>query len=255
MKLPPTATVSTTFKNAEGSSVPEEFALAARANPEVIPEMAETPSERKDLEKEALARQYVLIIDQSGSMSWPDKRNTTRWESARRAVEKLVETIFKYDVDHTVPLYLFNDKVTFVGECTDSSQVIEVFDSHRPGGTTDLAKCLDVAIEEYAGRKRPNYEVVPGTTFIIVLDGCADDKEAVKRTVRKVADPANGYVANHTQVALSFLRIADDPEAKRFLKELDEGFCGVPDICDTKEDDILDTQGGIDKLLYDAIFD
>ena len=254
MKLPSTPAPSTEFKNATGSTVPKEFALEARKNPEVIKEMAETPSEKKALEKEALARQYVFCIDRSGSMGWPDG-STTRWESARRAVEKMVETVFSYDIDHTVPLYLFDNEVEFVGECTQSSQVVEVFKSYQPRGTTDLAKCLDVALEEYAGRKRCNYEVCPGTTVIVVLDGCADDKNAVKDAIRKFADPANGYVSNHTQLAISFLQIADDPGATAFLKELDDGFIGTPDICDTKKDDILSVPGGIDQLLHDAVFD
>ena len=254
MKLPATAAPSTEFKNAQGSSVPQEFALEARKNPECIPEMAETAKEKSDLEKEALSRQYLFCIDRSGSMGWADG-STTRWESARMAVQNLVETIFEYDVDHSVPLYLFDHEVTFVGECTKSSQVVEVFNSYQPRGTTDLARCLDVALEEYAGRKRVNYEVCPGTTVIVVLDGSADDKSAVRDVIRKFSDPANGYVANHTQLAISFLQIADDPGATAFLKELDDGFAGTPDICDTKKDDILSVPGGIDTLLHDAVFD
>ena len=254
MKLPATAAPSTEFKNAQGSSVPKEFALEARKNPECITEMAENLEEESQLKKEALARQYVFCIDRSGSMGWPDG-STTRWESAREAVEKMAETVFKYDVDHSVPLYLFDHEVTFVGECTKSSQVVEVFKNYQPRGTTDLAKCLDVALEEYAGRKRVNYEVCPGTTVIVVLDGCADDKDAVRAAIRKFSDPVNGYVANHTQLAISFLQIADDPGATAFLDELDDGFAGTPDICDTKKDDILSVPGGIDKLLYDAVFD
>lgn len=254
MKLPAAEPASTTFKNAEGSTVPKEFALEARKNPEVIKEMAETPSEKSALEKEALARQYVLVVDRSGSMSWPDG-STTRWESARKAVEKLVETVFRYDTDSKVPLYLFDDQVEFVGECTSSSQVVDVFKNYQPRGTTDLAKCLEVAMEEYAGRKRGNFEVCPGTTFIVVLDGCADDKDAVKHVLRKFSDPANAYISNHTQLAVSFLQIADDPGATEFLQELDDGFLGTPDIVDTKKDDILSLPGGVDKLLRDAIFD
>ncbi|CAM9866627.1 unnamed protein product [Ectocarpus sp. 12 AP-2014] len=254
MKLPAAARASTEFRNAEGSTVPKEFALEARKNPGVISQMAESPSEKRALEKEALARQYVMCIDMSGSMSWPDG-STTRWESARKAVEKMAETVFKYDVDKSIPLYLFDDKVEFVGELTKSSQVVDVFKNYSPRGTTDLAQCLGVAMEEYAGRKRPNYEVCPGTTFIVVLDGCADDKEAVKGVLQKFSDPANGYVANHTQLAVSFLQIADDPGATAFLNELDNGFVGSPDIIDTKKDDILSLLGGIDTLLHDAIFD
>lgn len=254
MKLPSVPPASTEFKSATGSTVPKEFALEARKNPEVISQMAETPAEKRELEKEALARQYVLICDRSGSMSWPDG-NTTRWESARKAVDKIVETVFKYDVDGSVPLYLFDDQVEFVGECVNSGQVVSVFNNYQPRGKTDLAGCLDVAMKTYLGKNRSNFGTVPGTTFIVILDGDADDRGAVKDVIRKYADPANGYIENHTMAAISFVQIADDPGATAFLKDLDDGVIGTPDICDFKCDNFLWEKDGVDRLLFDAIFD
>lgn len=253
MKLPPAPPSSLQFQNAPGSAVPKEFALAARSNPDVIPQMAETPAETQSLQKEALARQYVLIVDRSGSMAARDG-NGTRWDSARLAVEKLIETIFKYDIDHSVPLYLFDDQVEFVGECTDVGQVTQVFQSFKPRGTTDLAKVLDAAMQTYAGVKRPNYATVPGVTFVVILDGGADDNAAVKAVIQKYADPRNGYIANHTQIAVSFVQIGDDAGATAFLKDLDDN-CPPLDVVDTAKDNVLWTPGGVDKLLLDAIFD
>lgn len=254
MKLPVVPVASTVFKNASGSKVPEEYALAARANPDVITEMAETQKELNDLQKEALVRQYVIIVDRSGSMSSPDPNSrNTRWDSAEKAVENMIDTIFKYDVDHTVPLYIFDHEVLFLGEVTKSSQVKAVFKEYKPRGTTDLAKALDEALGTYVGTKRPNYEVVPGTTFIVLLDGGADDEQAVYSKLKYYADPANGFVINHTQIAISFIQIGDDSGATAFLKRLDDNI--EPDIADAKKDDILYTKGGLDKILYDAIFD
>ncbi|KAG5179880.1 hypothetical protein JKP88DRAFT_326026 [Tribonema minus] len=253
MKLPPAAALSTMFVNAQGSDVPKEFALPARSNPDLIATMAETPKEKTTLQREALIRQYVLIVDRSGSMAAPDRNGRTRWDSAGVAVENMVDTIFKYDNDHQVPLYLFDSEVTSVGELTSPSQVKQVFREYRPRGSTGLDKALHEALNTYAGTKRPNYEVVPGTTFIVLLDGSADDEEPVMRTIRYFADPANKFIANHTQIALSFVQIGDDPNAERFLNCLDE--TAEPDICDTKKDDILYQAGGLDRLLHDAIFD
>lgn len=254
MKLPAAPAPSTEFKNALGSTVPKEFALEARKNPDVIKDMAETPSEKCELEKEALARQYCLVCDMSGSMSWPDG-STTRWESARKAVEKLVEVMFKFDTDGSVPLYLFDDKVEFVGECVNSGQVVEVFDKYKPRGTTDLAQCLDAVVEKYVGKNRTNFALVPGTTIVVILDGSTDSNEAVKNLIRKVADPANGYIENHSNVGFSFIQIGDDPGATAFLKELDDGLVGRPDVCDTKKDNELFAPGGVERVLRDAIFD
>ena len=254
MKLPAAPPSSTEFKNAEGSSVPKEFAMEARKNPDVIKEMAETPKEKRELEKEALARQYVLICDLSGSMSLPDGK-TTRWESARLAVEKLVEKMFLYDTDGKVPLYLFDNNVEFVGECTSPGQIVKVFNDYQPGGTTDLAKCLEVAMNTYVGKKRQNFAVVPGTTFVVILDGDVDDRQAVKDVIIKYADPANGFIENHSNIGISFVQVGDDPGATAFLKDLDDGVIGTPDICDFKNDSILSEKDGVDRLLYDAIFD
>lgn len=253
MRLPPAPPASLEFKNAPNSVVEKEFALAARRNPEDIKVMADTHEEVRALKTEALARQYVLIVDRSGSMASRDN-NGTRWTSAGAAVAKLVETVFRYDIDHSVPLYLFDHEATFVGECTDVSQVTQVFQQYSPRGTTDLALALSTAMEMYAGTKRPNYSNIPGTTFIVILDGTADDEDAVVRVLQKFADPANGYVANHTQVAVSFVQIGDDIGATRFLTRLDNDLKPL-DIVDTKLDDILYTPGGIDQLLHDAIFD
>lgn len=256
MKLPDAPAPSTEFKNAIGSDIPKEFALAARKDIGAIEKMAETPEEKEVLTKEALTRQYVICVDRSGSMGFKDKeQGRTRWKSAKMAVETLLPVIFKHDADGSVPLYLFDSNVTFVGECTDPQQVAEVFDSYQPGSSTNLAACLEEAMGTYLGSKRPNYEVVPGTTFIVLLDGGADDPDKVKAILKKYADPKNGFVANHTQAAVSFVQIADDPGATNFLQDLDNMQPPETDICDTCKDDVIYETGGIEKLLMNAIFD
>ena len=165
----------------------------------------------------------------------------------------MIDTVFKYDVDHTIPLYLFDHEVVFLGEVTDSSQIKGVFKEFKPRGSTGLNGALKEALETYAGAMRPNYEVVPGTTFIVLLDGGANDEQAVFRTLKHFADPASGYIKNHTQIAISFIQIGDDSSATKFLKKLDDEI--TPDIADAKKDNILYEPGGLDRILYDAIFD
>ena len=254
MKLPDAKAPITTFVNAKGSDVPEEFSMIARNNPSKIGEMAETPSELKDLKKESLARQYVLIIDRSGSMQTPDGFRGTRWTSAKKAVSQIIEKVFDYDIDHSIPLYLFDDQIVFVGECTDVKQVTQVFSEFQPRGTTGLGQALETALEAYAGTKRVNFETVPGTTVIVVLDGGADNPSRVKSVLQKYADPANGYVTNHEQLAVSFLQIGDDNGATEFLKDLDDNLKPL-DIVDTMKDDEVFKSGGVEKLLMNAIFD
>lgn len=252
MKLP-TKPPSTEFQNAPGSDMPREFAMAARINPGDIVEMAETPIEERALKREALARQYVVICDRSGSMGTRDGAGT-RWTSAYAAVTKMIGAIFAYDVDHSVPMYLFDDEITFIGELTHPDQVLNVFREHQPRGLTDLAGALDAAFKAYVGKARANFEVVPGTTLVVLLDGAADDRDAVVRVLRYYANPDNGFISNHTQLAVSFVQIGDDADAKAFLRYLDDGLEGL-DVVDTKLASFLDLPQGVDRLLHDAIFD
>ena len=254
MKLPAAPASSNEFKNAAGSTVPKEFAIAARKNPDAITEMAESLEEKKSLEKEALARSYVFCIDRSGSMMTPDGAGT-RWDSAQRAVEQLVGKVLEFDLDGSVPLYLFDYETEFVGDCVSPSQVLSVFKDLPPRrGTTNLAPCLDTVLGKYAGKNKENYENVPGLTVVVLLDGETDSNQAVKDVMRKYADPANGFCASHVEISIAFVQLGDDPGATAFLKELDEGVAGLPDICSTCKDEKLFAPGGVEKCLYDAIF-
>lgn len=253
MKLPSAPPATLQFQNAPGSSVPEEFSMIARRDPSKVGEMAESVKELTDLQKEALCRQYVIIVDRSYSMTTHDEGGD-RWGAARKAVENMVDVIYHYDVDHSVPFYLFDNEVVFVGELTDSSQVSGVFKDFSPRGSTGLGAALEEALGKYAGSHRPNYSVVPGTTFIVLLDGGADDKDHVKDVIRKYINPENGYVENHTQIAISFVQVGDDSGATHFLQDLDDNMKPL-DVIDTKKDDIIYEDGGIHRILHDAIFD
>lgn len=112
-------------------------------------------------------------------------------------------------------MYLFDDQVEFVGECVNSSQVKGVFETYQPRGTTKLDKCLNMARKEYSGTQRPNYKVIPGTTYTVILDGTADNNEGEKTVLHHFADPANGYIENHTQIAVRFIQIDDCPDANQ----------------------------------------
>ncbi|MFK7826931.1 MAG: VWA domain-containing protein [Oligoflexales bacterium] len=253
----------------------KELALHARKNPEKINALAsemvedENPAEKEEikeyvaseLRKEALARQYVLLIDKSASMGSYDKDGGVRgdrWGAAEKATKGLVDAMFKNDMDHKVPSYLFGHNVETIGELTDSHQVMQLFKEHDPDGrNTNLSDALSTALEDHIGMRRNNYEVVPGTTIVVITDGAPNSEDRVRTVLQKYANPENGYIKNDEELAITFIQIGDDEGARLFLKSMDKGwsFGGRKmDICDTKKDDDLRRMGP-EKILEEAIFD
>ena len=253
----------------------KEIALHARKHPEKIDSMAsemvedEIPVEKEEikeyvtgeLRREALARQYVLLIDKSGSMQTPDRDGGLRgdrWGAAEKAVKGLVDAMFKNDMDHKVPTYLFGHNVETIGELTDSNQVMLLFKEHGPDGrNTNLSGALKIALDDHIGKNRNNYEVVPGTTLVVITDGAPNYEHKVKEVLQEYANPDNGYIQNDEELAITFIQIGDDAGAREFLKSMDKGwsFDGRKmDICDTKKDDDL-RRLGPEKILEEAIFD
>lgn len=253
----------------------KNLALEVRNNPSVIDEYAyemvqnEDPSQRKDLEiyvagelkKEALARQYVLLIDKSLSMTSFDQdggRRGDRWGAAQEVCKNLVDSMFRHDIDHKVPTYLFGDRVEDIGELTDPQQVYALFRDHSPDGrSTNLSGALDLALQDHVGKMRNNFEVIPGTTVVVVTDGQPNNEFNVEQVLKKYANPRNGFVDNDEQLAISFIQVGDDRGASDFLQKMDRGFKfngRKMDICDTKKDNDV-RRFGCDKVLEDAIFD
>jgi hypothetical protein len=119
--------------------------------------MAETP--KANLQIRLLLDRYVLV-DRSYSMTSKDGNASTR-TSACTAVEKLVSTVFKYDIDHN-PLYVFDHETTFVGELGDPSDVIQRLqgfgaarvDRYRKSARSRNEVRMQEGQEQFRGRTR-----------------------------------------------------------------------------------------------------
>lgn len=262
------------FKGKEGQEIYKEIAMEVRHDPkqadikavELANEPGRTAAEKRELaeyvatelKKEALARQYVLLIDNSGSMGSADPDGGTRWKAAENVTKQLIDAMFKYDMDHKVPVFLFGHEIVNVGEVSKPEHVMAIFKDHGPtGASTDLASALDASLKLHLGASRNNYEVVPGTTIVVITDGAPNSQSAVLETLRRYADPKNGLIKNDEELAISFIQVGDDSGAKSFLDGLDGGFMfdgRKLDICDTKKDDDV-RKLGAEKILADAIFD
>jgi hypothetical protein len=212
-----------------------------------------------ELKREGLARQYVLLIDKSTSMSRPDPDGGTRWIATENATRDLINAMFEYDMDHKVPVYLFGNKIETIGELTSADQVMRLFKEHAPDGTsTNLAGALDAAMRDHLGKSRNNYDVVPGTTIVVLTDGEPDSQSAVEEILKYYVNPKNNYVKDDKELAISFIQIGDNKDATAFLDRIDnDGFTfdgKKLDVCDTKKDDVLRAKGAA-YILEQAIYD
>jgi Mg-chelatase subunit ChlD len=162
-----------------------------------------------------LARDYVLIIDRSGSMEG------TSWEEAKKSVEFFAESICDFDPDG-ITLIMFDHEVIKFDNVKDASFIRRTFSEVQPRGTTDLAKALDAAFLEHFGGTRG------ATTILVITDGCPDSEPEVERVIQKAANS----ITSDEELSISFVQIGDDEEARRFLKFLDDDLDANFDVVD-----------------------
>ncbi|MEI8365811.1 MAG: VWA domain-containing protein [Parachlamydiaceae bacterium] len=162
-------------------------------------------------------RDYVLIIDKSGSMAHPDMPNgQTRWKAAEETVYALAAKVFEFDPDG-LDVWLFSNN----NRCYRNvrpERVQQVFQENEPCGGTAMAEVLKNAFDEYftkrdAGKAKPN-----GEAIFVITDGEPDNKEAVISTIVG----ASLRLRATDNLAVHFVQVGNDPVSTQFLKTLDE---------------------------------
>jgi Mg-chelatase subunit ChlD len=188
--------------------------------------------------KEHLARDYVLIIDRSGSMAG---RN---WAQAEEAVKTLAPYICRFDPDG-VDVYFFDHEHVKFGGVSSDVEVKNIFNLHPPRGTTNLAGVLHAAFEAHFAGSRG------ATTILVITDGCPDSKPDVERVIKNAA----ASIERDAELSISFIQVGEDAGATRFLTRLDD------DLDDAKFD-IVDTvtsqqcqQMSFNELIANSIYD
>lgn len=162
-------------------------------------------------------RDYTVIIDKSGSMSTPDQRGSrTRWQECQEATLALARKCEEFDPDG-ITVYLFSGKFWRYDNVT-SAKVAQVFQENEPSGRTDLAGVLKDALNNYFKRKAAGETKSNGETFLVITDGEPDDRKAVMREIVE----ASRKIARDEELAISFVQVGNDPQARRFLKVLDD---------------------------------
>lgn len=195
-------------------------------------------------------RDYTLIIDRSGSMAQRDQAGgRSRWSAARESTEAIAAKCEELDADG-MTLYVFGSRFKRYENVT-ANQVAKVFRENEPCGGTDLAGVLRHAFEAYFARKAKGG--AKPETILVITDGEPDDPKAVIRTIID----ASRRIQADEELAVSLVQVGKDPDARRFLKLLDDELVGAGspfDICDTLTLDEAETMG-LTEMLLSAVND
>lgn len=226
------------------------------ANPEPPPAYAPAPKLHANatLTKDDLkGRQFILIVDKSGSMTIEDMKNdagqeVSRWLYMQESVLAFASTLDALDPDG-IDFALFNDGEVWKHNVHQDG-VKGLLQSHIPRGGTVMGPVLQSAIGLFFKQK-----VRQPTIILIITDGCPSDKEHVARVI--VA--ASKQLTSDVELGIQIIQVGHDQAATVFLKELDddlqEKYDAPYDIVDTTAIDDVTKRGGLKQVLLNAIND
>lgn len=189
-------------------------------------------------------RDYVVLIDQSGSMAESvGKSGVTRWKAVEEYAVAVARECEKLDADGIV-VYTFNKNFSRY-ESVTADKVADIFHSSSPMGGTDFVPVLtDVFNRHFAGKKP--------STVIIFTDGEPSDGAVGQKAVASLLVNTANKLESDSELGITFIQVGDDRGAKDFLKKLDDDLQGAGakfDIVDAKTCDDLETMSVQDVLL------
>ena len=196
-------------------------------------------------------RNYVVVIDRSGSMSdsVSNTNFTTRWNYAKESVISLARKCAEYDKDG-IDVYTFNRTFQRFPNTTPD-KVVEIFNQVSPNGGTDFVPVLTDVINNHF-----NHSDKP-TSVIVVTDGEPTDGIQGQRNLANLIVSATKKMESDNELGISFIQIGNDKSARDFLKKLDDDLMSVGakfDICDTKTCDEIENMS-LDQVLLDIVND
>jgi uncharacterized protein YegL len=204
----------------------------------------------------SIKRQYLILLDFSGSMSRQsvanDNRSQSRWNQSQELIAAIINKTIKLDPDG-VELVLFGTSLVKYDNVT-MGNVQQIFDKSPNMGGTDLLQALehsnkvfDRLIDESDDNR---------LTVLILTDGEPSNGsfKDFKNFFQKMANK----IVHDSQLAYSFFQVGDDKDSTSFLKKLDD--LDVPtdvkfDIVDTVKPSDFDRGLTIEAFLAKAIED
>jgi hypothetical protein len=193
-------------------------------------------------------RDYVLVIDKSASMEETDtKAGVSRWEEAKETTIALARKMSEFDPDG-ITVYTFGSSFKKYENVTEA-KVKDIFMENSPGGSTILAPVLQDIFADYKKRKAAGSTKANGEVLMVVTDGAPQDGSEAQKAIINFG---NNLSNADDEYGIGFFQIGKDPQATKYLKNLDDGL--VPagakyDIVDTKTVEEIENIGITEALL------
>lgn len=159
---------------------------------------------------------HIILIDQSGSMGEPSTvmEGKNRWQEAAEFTTAYARFVDTVDEDGLTVITFNSNPALF--DNVKADKVAEIFTNNRPGGSTNLAAALKIALDK-------KFAVGKNAVILCLTDGAPDSQSAVKDVI---TDAAN-KIERDEQLAIQFVQIGDDAGAAAFLAELDDNLKGA----------------------------
>lgn len=197
-------------------------------------------------------RDYVLVIDKSGSMSEKDtKSGKSRWAEAQETTKALANKVADLDPDG-ITVYVFAGGFKKY-EGVTPAKVTEIFNENEPGGGTTLAPVIADIFGDYTKRKAAGTNKAHGEMCFVITDGQPSDENQVAKEIVKFGNSLLG----RDEYGISLLQVGRDPNATAFLQRLDDNLAkegAKNDIVDAKTMDEVE-ELGLTAILMAALED
>lgn len=199
-------------------------------------------------------RRYAMVIDRSGSMSDPVKKDSSRsrWNYVEETAVAVARKI--QELGGTLDLYTFNDSYKY-NKAVTADQVAQVFKQQSPMGGTDFVPVMTHVFDtHFAQQKTP--EAKPTIAFVIT-DGQPSDGQAGQRALAELIIKNTKKMEADGDFGVEFLQVGEDRAAQTFLQTLDDDLQSAGakfDVVDTKTCDDLNDMS-IEDVLMAAVND
>ena len=193
-------------------------------------------------------RDYVLVIDKSGSMTATDTPSgKSRWNYMQESTVAVANKCNEYDPDGITVIPFAGSFKTY--ENTTPEKVNQIFSENEPMGGTVLAPVLKAIFNGYLARKKAGQAKASGELLLVVTDGQPQDENEV---AKEIVNFTKQLDTGDDEYGIQFVQVGKDPGASAFLKKLDDDLTkqGAKfDIVDTKTMEELENIGLTEALI------